>query len=76
MGEAIQKLFEYLSLAFDKIPLLNKIKGFRFLFASVGMATCYGLMQYGVGNHEIVNAFYYGFLALAGLALNAKGRVE
>jgi hypothetical protein len=74
MSSIISKVFDFMAVYFDKIPLLNKIKGFRFMFSVIGMVVCYALGQYAVGDPEIVKALEVGFMGLAGLSLNAKGR--
>jgi len=70
----ISKLFDVLSLVFDKIPGLNKLKGARSIVGFVGLAIVAGLQAYGIGDPAILKDVHLGLLVFIGLALNAKGR--
>lgn len=74
MKNIIEGLFTFLDTAFEKIPFLNKLKGYRSVFGLVGMAVVAILQQQGIGNPDTLAAINMGFLAFTGLALNAKGR--
>jgi len=74
MDKIIEKLFQYLAIYFDKIPLLSKIKGFRTILGFAGLAVVTGLKSYDIGDPEILNAIEAGFIIFTGLALNSKGR--
>lgn len=74
MAELIGKLFSYLAIGFDKIPVLNKVKGLRTILGFVGLGVIAGLNAYGVGDVEIKKAIEAALLAWTALALNAKGR--
>lgn len=70
----ISKIFEVLGVVFDKIPVLNKIKGARSILGLVGLAVVAGLKAYGVGDPSMLTQIEAGLLVFVGLGLNAKGR--
>lgn len=75
MYDFIGKIFAFLATVFDKIPLVNKVKGFRTIVGFVGFAVVAGLKAYGVlQDEELIKALEYGLAIWTGLALNAKGR--
>jgi hypothetical protein len=70
----MEKIFSTLAVGFDKIPLLNKIKGYR---SEIGIAGC--LLVYilnSLGKVDDATALKLnGFIfTYTGAALNAKGR--
>lgn len=75
MTETISKLFELLAIGFDKIPVLNKIKGLRAILGFVGLGVLVALKSYGVlTDPTIIKMLEAGLIVWTGLALNAKGR--
>lgn len=72
MGEVIGTLFRGLAIAFDKIPFLNKLKGYRSIVGFIGMGVVYFLKMKGIGDAEILDAINLGLIGFTGLALNAK----
>jgi hypothetical protein len=74
MKSAIEGVFKGLALAFDKIPFLDKFKGYRTVLGLVGLALVLILKLQGVGSPELLQVLEMGFGGFAMLALNAKGR--
>lgn len=74
MTNVINTIFGILGNAFDSIPVLNKLKGYRSALGFVGMGVIAVLQHLNVGSPEILQAINTGFLVWTGLALNAKGR--
>lgn len=72
MGVLIQKVFDFLAIYFDKIPVLNKIKGLRSILGFIGLAVVAVLQNYNIGDPELMNSLHLGFLVWTGLSLNAK----
>jgi len=72
MKDVIGTIFSFLSVAFDKIPMLSKFKGYRSVLGLVGLAVVMVLQQLGVGSEELLGYLNIGFLAFTGLSLNAK----
>lgn len=72
MKELIAGLFQLLAVLFDKIPLLNKLKGYRTVLGLVGLAVVTALQISGVGSADVLQALQLGFTGLSALALNAK----
>lgn len=74
MKQFIEGAFGILSTLFDKIPVLNKFKGYRTVLGFLGLAVCAVLKAKGIGDAGTLQALEYGFMGLTALALNAKGR--
>lgn len=74
MSSLINTIFDFLAVAFDKVPVLSKFKNYRSIIGLVGLAIVQVLINQGVGSKEIMDALQVGLLAWTGLALNAKGR--
>ena len=65
----ISKIFDLLAFGFDKIPVLNKVKGLRTILGFAGLAVVAGLKAYGVlENPELIKALEYGLTAWTALA--------
>lgn len=74
MKNIIEGIFGFVDVLFEKIPLLNKLKGYRSVLGLAGMAVIAVLQNQGIGDQDTLAAINVGFLAFTGLALNAKGR--
>jgi hypothetical protein len=74
MNTLINGLFDFLAVNFDKIPLLNKAKGWRTVIGYAGMAITALLFKFNIVSFETSAALVAGFNVLKDLALNAKGR--
>ena len=72
MVEIINTIFKGLAIAFDKIPFLNKIKGYRSVLGFVGMGVIALLKMQGIGDAGVLDAINIGLIGFAGLSLNAK----
>ena len=72
MGSVIETIFGGLSMMFDKVPFMSKIKGYRSVIGLVGLAVVAVLKNLGVGDVEILGYVNLGFMGFTGLALNAK----
>lgn len=70
----ITQIFDFLAVAFDKIPLVNKLNGARAILGFVGLAVVSALKAYGIGDPTIEGNIFDGLLVFVGLALNSKGR--
>lgn len=74
LNKIIELIFSGLNTAFDKIPLLNKIKGLRSIIGFVGAGVTKALLAAGVGDASYMDMIFAGFVGFTALALNAKGR--
>lgn len=74
MNSLISSVFDVLSIAFDKVPGLSKIKGYRSVIGLLGLAALTVLRIKGVGDETTLSTIEIGLLAFTGLALNAKTR--
>jgi len=74
MQKIITTLFDFLAVGFDKIPVLNKIKGYRSILGFIGLAIVKGLASEGLIGSDLDIYLTAGFASFTGLALNAKGR--
>lgn len=74
MQKIITTIFDFLAVGFDKIPVLNKIKGYRSVLGFIGLAIVKGLEIKGVISGEIKDSLEIGFTVFTGLALNSRGR--
>jgi len=72
----VNQLFELLAVLFDKIPFLEKFKGYRAVLGFIGVGVVTFLQMRGVGEPLFMNTLQGLFLGFTGLALNAKGRDE
>ncbi|KKW44914.1 MAG: hypothetical protein UY96_C0037G0005 [Parcubacteria group bacterium GW2011_GWB1_56_8] len=70
----IAQAFDLLARYFDKIPLLNKLKGARTLIGLAGLVVVHVLQSQGIGDVKLMSEVHTGLLAFTGLALLAKGR--
>lgn len=76
MKQFIDGIFNILAILFDKIPVLNKLKGFRSVAGLLGLAVVAVLKAKGIGSPELMSGLEIGFIGLTTLALNAKGREQ
>lgn len=76
MIKGLEFVFDFLAIAFDKIPGASKIKGLRTIIGFIGLATVVALQSYGIGSADLHAYLWAGFLTWTGLSLNAKGRPE
>ncbi len=74
MSGIVKGVFDVVAVLFDKIPLLDKLKGYRSALGLVGLAVISILQMKGIGSPDTLSALELGFLAFTGLALNAKVR--
>lgn len=72
--KVVTAIFDFLATAFDKIPLLNKLSGWRAVIGYLGLAVTTILWQQGVITQAHAIPVLAGFEAFKDLALNAKGR--
>jgi len=76
MKDLISAVFEVLAKLFDKIPLLNKLKGYRSVLGFIGLAVLAVLSAKGVGDSSVLEALKMGFMGFTGMSLLASGRDE
>jgi len=74
MTSIIEQIFGFITYAFEKIPLLNKFKGWRSVLGFIGLGVIAILQMQHIGSVELLNALHYGFLGFTGLSLLAKGQ--
>lgn len=74
MGKFVLTIFDFFAVAFDKIPLLNKLKGYRSVLGFIGLAVVEILSAKGVIGGELKDGLVGGFIGYTALSLNAKGR--
>lgn len=74
MQKIITTLFDFLAVGFDKIPVLNKFKGYRSVLGFIGLAVVKVLAVKGLVGSDLESYLNAGFSGLTILALNAKGR--
>ena len=74
MQKIITTIFDFLAVGFDKIPVLNKFKGYRSVLGFIGLAIVKGLAIKGLIGTDLESYLNAGFSSLTILALNAKGR--
>lgn len=74
MGKIISSIFDFLAVGFDKIPLLNKFKGYRSVLGFVGLGVTAFLATKGVISNDLAGYLNTGFMTFSALALNSKGR--
>jgi len=74
MAGIIGGIFDFLAAMFDKVPGLNKFKGYRSVLGFAGLAVTTVLKAQGIGSPELLNAFEIGFTGFTFLSLNSKGR--
>ncbi|MDX1902103.1 MAG: hypothetical protein SFW66_08925 [Gammaproteobacteria bacterium] len=74
MKQFIEGVFTLLAVLFDKVPLLNKLSGYRTVLGFLGLAVVSVLKMKGIGSDELLTSLQIGFTALSALALNSKGR--
>ena len=72
MKKIVETLFEVLAVAFYKIPLLNKLKGYRSIIGFVGLAVFVFLDVKGIGDKDLLKTIEVGLTGFTALALNAK----
>lgn len=70
----VQGGLELLAKGFDKVPLLNKFKGYRTLIGCSGLFVLIILDTAGVGNGTLFTDLSPYFVVFTGLALNSAGR--
>lgn len=74
MGNLIDIVFKLLANAFDAIPVLNKLKGYRSAIGLAGLAATYVPQVASHLDPATANVLRGAFITFTGLALNAKGR--
>lgn len=74
MNNVLTTIFDFLAVAFDKIPVLNKFKGYRAILGFVGLGITEFLAIKGYVSGDLRSGLTIGFTGLTALALNAKGR--
>jgi hypothetical protein len=74
MKQLIDGAFEVLATLFNKIPILNKLQGYRAVLGYLGLAVTTLLSANGLISVEAAGALAVGFNTFKDLALNAKGR--
>lgn len=74
MNKVLSTIFDFLAVGFDKIPVLNKLKGYRSVLGFVGLALVEVLSAKGIVSGELKDGLVLGFAAYTGLSLNSKGR--
>ena len=67
-------VFDLAAKAFDAIPVLNKLKGFRSAIGLVLLGVVEGLAYKGVLDPETTSVIRISLEAWVALSLNAKGR--
>lgn len=70
----LDQIFGFLAKAFDTIPMMSKIKGYRSAIGLVGLTALYILDAAHVHGGTSVATYGVYFTTFTGLALNAKGR--
>ena len=70
----IPAVLDIAAQVFDKVPLLNKLKGYRSAIGLALLAVCYGLDAAQIGPGTLAATCGPSLLAFTGLALNAAGR--
>lgn len=76
MKDIIAGLLNIIAEGFDKIPLLNRFKGYRSVIGFVALAVLGLLDALKVGGGELFSTYSVYLIAFTGLALNAAGRDE
>lgn len=74
MKKLIASAFDLAAVAFDKLPFMAKLKGYRTVLGLVGLAVVMVLKLQGVGSPALLQVLEAGFGGFAVLAANAKGR--
>lgn len=72
----VKQIFDFLAVAFDKIPFLNKFKGWRSPAGLLALAILYGLDAAHIGGGDLGPMMAPYLIPFTCLALNAKGRKE
>lgn len=72
MNQIIPLIFKGLAVAFDKIPVLNKLKGYRAALGLVVRGALLGLDVANVGGGHLSATYGVYLDVFTGLALNAK----
>lgn len=75
MLKFIPTVFEVLGALFNKIPVLNKLKGYRSFLGLGLLAVVVTLDHFNVAGGGFTNATWPYIAAYTGLALNASGRL-
>lgn len=70
----IDKFFDLLAVAFDKIPVLNKLKKYRTVLGLFMLGGLYLMDSVGIGGGQLGPTYLPYLSGFIGLALNAKGR--
>lgn len=74
MTAIINGIFNFLHVAFDKVPFLTNLKGYRSVVGFVGMGVIVALRLNGIGDPSLLDTINLGLMGFTGLSLNAKGR--
>lgn len=74
MASIINGIFDFLAVAFDKIPLINKLKNYRAVIGYIGLGVTTFLLVKGIISNDLAIPLLAGFEAFKDLALNSKGR--
>lgn len=72
MSSLISTIFGVAADLFNRVPVLNKLKGYRSVLGFVGLGVVAFLQTQGIGSPELLSTLQAGFLTFTGLALNAK----
>jgi len=72
MKDVIGGFFNVISVLFDKIPILNKFKGYRSVVGFVGLGVLAVLKINDIGDADIIAALQIGFEGFTALSLLAK----
>ena len=70
----MKQIFDFLAVAFDKIPVLNKFKGWRSPAGLIALGVLYSLDALNVGGGGLGPMMAPYLIPFTCLALNAKGR--
>lgn len=74
MKPIIDTIFSFLDSAFNKIPFMKKLDGYRAVIGLFGMAVISVLSKQHIGDASTLNAINDGLLLWTGLSLNSNGR--
>lgn len=70
----IPTAFEIIGIGFDKIPALNRLKGYRSAICLIAMGVINGIDYANIGPGNLGNMLNPYLVVFTGLSLNASGR--
>ena len=76
MNSIVNGIFDFIGGLFDKVPVLNKLKGYRTVLGLIGLAVVSVLQAKHIGDPALLSNIQLGLLTWTGLSLNSKGRDE